>query len=165
MVNVLVLNADYSINSVIGWQTAMINVHLKRVEVVEYSDIEIRTPTKTYLLPAIIRFVKMVRQIYKKKINPTSKNILTRDKFTCQYCSRKTNLTIDHVVPKKLGGKSTWENMVACCQQCNIKKSDFLPREIKMYPKNQPKKPTIMEFALRKINNEGFEKLVNDLFE
>jgi 5-methylcytosine-specific restriction endonuclease McrA len=54
-------------------------------------------------------------------------NIITRDKFICQYCSEvfeRKDLTVDHVLPKSKGGKSTWENCVAACFNCNTVKAD-----------------------------------------
>ena len=60
------------------------------------------------------------------------KNILLRDRNTCQFCGRiftAAELTLDHVVPRSRGGRSSWENLVACCYQCNNRKGDRTPDE------------------------------------
>jgi len=57
--------------------------------------------------------------------NDLKEQIRKRDNFTCQYCGKKSEgLTIDHIIPKRLGGKSSWENLVSACRKCNAKKAD-----------------------------------------
>ena len=61
-------------------------------------------------------------------------NIFKRDHYQCQYCGKKPGtqeLTIDHIIPKSLGGKTTWENCVLCCVSCNSLKGNKLLHEIK----------------------------------
>ena len=63
------------------------------------------------------------------------KNILMRDRYTCQYCLRtapSSELTLDHVVPRSRSGETTWENLVACCHQCNNRKGNRTPEEAGM---------------------------------
>ena len=76
-----------------------------------------------FQVPSVIR----LKYNIKKKGNPVYKvsrmGIFSRDNFTCQYCgSRKQNLTLDHVHPRHLGGKHTWDNLVTCCNRCNNSK-------------------------------------------
>ena len=71
------------------------------------------------------------------------KNILLRDRNTCQFCGRvfpAAELTLDHVVPRSRGGRSSWENLVACCYQCNNRKGDRTPEEagIKLVRRPRP---------------------------
>jgi 5-methylcytosine-specific restriction endonuclease McrA len=61
------------------------------------------------------------------------KNILLRDRNTCQYCGvvlPSGELTLDHVIPRSRGGNSTWENLVACCHACNRRKGNRMLHEI-----------------------------------
>jgi len=76
------------------------------------------------------------------------RNIFKRDRYTCQYCSCQyrgstamQDLTIDHVMPKSRGGKSSWENCVLACVICNAKKANRTPEEAKMHLRRAPKKP------------------------
>lgn len=50
--------------------------------------------------------------------------VLNKYKNTCYYCGSKGN-TIDHVIPRSKGGKTTFNNLVCACEQCNTEKGDF----------------------------------------
>ena len=57
---------------------------------------------------------------------------------TCYYCSQKVgyaNLTMDHIIPLSRGGRSTKDNLVPCCKECNNRKKDLLPMEWDEYLK------------------------------
>ena len=58
-------------------------------------------------------------------------NVFLRDRFSCQYCGEREELTFDHVVPRSKGGTTTWENVVAACSACNLRKGDRLPAEVR----------------------------------
>ena len=47
--------------------------------------------------------------------------ILRRDGYICQYCGQEAN-TVDHVVPRRLGGNDVDDNLVASCRRCNLAK-------------------------------------------
>ena len=70
------------------------------------------------------------------------RNIFLRDEHTCQYCGSRKDLTLDHVLPRSRGGTSTWENLVACCRECNLAKGRRTPEEAKMPLRRQPVRPT-----------------------
>jgi 5-methylcytosine-specific restriction endonuclease McrA len=75
------------------------------------------------------------------------RNVLRRDRYTCQYCGRQGgDLTVDHVLPKSRGGKSTWENLVAACRACNLKKGDRTPEEAGMRLLKPPRPPRLPLF-------------------
>ena len=81
----------------------------------------------------LVSYVRIPREAHRRKI--TRRAVLARDSWTCQYCgSRKSGLTVDHVIPRSRGGKSVWENIVAACATCNRRKGNRLPREIQMHP-------------------------------
>ncbi len=61
-----------------------------------------------------------------------------RDRFECQYCGSPDDLTFDHVIPRRCGGQTTWENVVAACSPCNLKKGGQMPREAQMFPRQTP---------------------------
>jgi 5-methylcytosine-specific restriction endonuclease McrA len=71
------------------------------------------------------------------------RNLSKRDNYTCQYCGVRPGpqlLTVDHVIPKKRGGKSTWQNCVLSCVECNHKKADRTPEEAGMRLLPRPEK-------------------------
>lgn len=83
-------------------------------------------------LPSVIRLVTY-KYIPVRAQLLTRKNILNRDKNTCQYCGVVLNpkvLTLDHILARSRGGKSTWENLVACCKNCNFTKGNKLLSEL-----------------------------------
>ncbi len=74
------------------------------------------------------------------------KNILMRDRYTCQYCLRpmpSSELTLDHVIPRSRHGETTWENLVACCHTCNNRKGSRTPDEAGMKLERQPRPFTL----------------------
>lgn len=77
-------------------------------------------------------------------------NILLRDGYTCQYCRKKfkrSELNIDHIIPRSRGGGTSWENVVASCHRCNLKKGGRLPEEAGMRLLKKPMKPSQTPFA------------------
>jgi len=97
-------------------------------------------------------------------------NIFRRDHYTCQYCGSKpgvSELTIDHVVPKSRGGKSSWTNCVLSCITCNRKKANKTPTEARMVLKKNPVKPNWSPMlVLRKVKNtpKTWQKFVSDMY-
>jgi hypothetical protein len=92
-------------------------------------------------LPAVVRLVNY-RHVPVRKHRINRRNILLRDRHTCQYCRQKMapgKLTLDHVFPRARGGQSTWENLVAACNPCNSRKGSKTPEEAGMIPMAMPK--------------------------
>jgi len=149
MHSVIVLNASYEFIGLINWQRAMTLLIAGKVEVVKESDRIVRTVSRAFRIPSVIRLIKFIRQIYRREVPFSRKNILIRDEYVCQYCGREftsTDLTVDHVIPKVQGGANEWTNVVACCRGCNMKKGGQTPRQAGMLLVRKPFKPTIMEF-------------------
>lgn len=102
-------------------------------------------PHPRLLFPSVI---VLKTYIHKRKFTMTCnrKNVVWRDKNTCQYCGgffSLKDLTMDHVVPQYYGGKKTWNNIVAACKRCNGKKGHKKLEEISMNLLTKPKKPAI----------------------
>ncbi len=94
-------------------------------------------------IPRVIILVAYDR-IPKTQIRFTRANIFARDGNICQYCGRtfpKNELSIDHLIPRSYGGKSTWENVVCCCCGCNRKKGGHTPKQAGMKLLSTPIKP------------------------
>ena len=79
--------------------------------------------------------------------------VFLRDRFSCQYCGTRDDLTFDHVIPRSRGGRTTWENVVTACGGCNLRKGNRLPRECHMHPRTAPRQPTSWELQ---ENGRGF---------
>ena len=108
----------------------------------------IRTPTKAFVVPEVIRLVDF-DQIINRPVNLTRQNVFIRDEFTCQYCNRSEKLTIDHIIPKSRAEEfnmtmkeiNAWENITTCCEKCNNKKDNKTLTEIGWKLANKPYRP------------------------
>ena len=149
----LVLNADYRPLSyfplsVWPWQEVVKAVFLDRVNVLSEYDRKVRSPGFEMALPSVVSLKRYVKPARYPAF--TRFNLFLRDRFSCQYCGHDDDLTFDHVVPRCRGGRTTWENVVAACAPCNLRKGQRLPRDCKMYPRQEPYRPTVME-----LHNNG----------
>ncbi len=143
---VLILNQDYSPLTICSVQKAFILVYLNKAELVaDAGGYLLRSVTATYQMPSIIRLFKYVNLPYKGVVL-SRQNIFKRDNGCCQYCFAAEDLTLDHVIPKSRGGKSTWDNLVTACKRCNSKKGDFTPQEAGMLLGQSPFKPSFVVF-------------------
>lgn len=144
--NVLVLNQDYQPLSVCSVQRSVKLLFLDKAEML-HDDPEkvIRTVDQEFSYPSVIRLRYYIRIPY-SRIVLTRKNIMKRDRHICQYCGVKSDLTLDHVMPKSRGGKDTWENLVTACNKCNVKKGNRTPDEAKMPLNTTPYRPIHITF-------------------
>ena len=138
---VLVLNASYEPINVCAARRAIVLV-LKGVAMTEEENGHFLHAARLALrVPSVIRLLED-RRIPHQSRALSRKNILLRDRNTCQYCSTALpsgELTLDHVIPRSRGGLSTWENLVACCHPCNRRKGNQLPHEANMKPTREPR--------------------------
>jgi 5-methylcytosine-specific restriction endonuclease McrA len=143
---VLVLNQDYSPLTLCSIQRAFVLVFMSKVDLIDrYDDLQLNTVTDSFEVPAVIRLQKYISYPY-KGVNLTRQNIFKRDGYSCQYCGTKSDLTIDHVVPKAKGGKTIWKNIVAACRRCNTIKGDNKPSERGLALQRKPFKPSYISF-------------------
>ncbi len=94
------------------------------------------------------------------EVHLSREGILSRDDFTCQYCGKRHpegDLTIDHVIPRERGGRSTWENLVTACKACNSRKANRLPHEAGLRLTRRPKRPPRVPFAAAAAREGRFE--------
>lgn len=134
---------------VISWQRAVILFYLGKVEVLEEYDDQISSPSITIRMPAVVRLVSNTVNV-KTKVRFSRINVFTRDGFRCQYCGAKKameELNYDHVTPRVRGGKTTWENIVTSCYECNDKKGSRTLEQAGMRLLNKPYKPRTLPFT------------------
>ena len=142
----LVLNADYRPLSYYplslwSWQDSIKSVFLDRVSIVSYYDRVIRSPSFSMKLPSVIALKSYIRP----QTNPnfTRFNVFLRDKFSCQYCGNKKDLTFDHLLPRSKGGKTNWDNVVTACSACNVQNGGRLLKFSGMSLNQRPYQPTM----------------------
>ena len=138
---VLVLNASYEPINVCAARRAIVLV-LKGVAMTEEINGHFLHSSRLSIrVPSVIRLLEY-RRIPHQTRALSRKNILLRDRNTCQYCGvalHSSDLTLDHVIPRSRGGASTWENLVACCHRCNREKGNRLPHECGMKLIREPR--------------------------
>ena len=142
----LVLNADYKPLSyfplsICSWKESIKAVFLEKVSVVSEYDEIVRSPSIKIKIPSVIALKEYV--ICSRKPAFTRFNVFLRDEFQCQYCNSKNNLTFDHILPKSRGGKTTWENVITACSECNTSKGNKMLNELKLSIKKEPFEPSI----------------------
>ncbi|MGQ7719312.1 HNH endonuclease [Melioribacter sp. OK-1-Me] len=151
------MNQSYEPLTICNVKKAIILLLMGKAELVaKNSARQIRTVSKSYPWPSVIKLKDYIRVPY-KKIILTRKNILKRDGHRCAYCGRgDLPLTVDHVIPKSRGGTDTWENLVAACLPCNNRKGDRTPEEAGLKLRIKPYTPNHILFiksAAGRIDN------------
>ncbi len=129
---VLVLNASYEPINICGARRALVLVLKGVARTEEEQGATLHASRIKMPLPSVIRLLEY-RRIPHQTRALSRKNILLRDRNTCQYCGSvlsANEMTLDHVLPRSRGGLSTWENLVACCHDCNRRKGSQLLHEL-----------------------------------
>jgi 5-methylcytosine-specific restriction endonuclease McrA len=120
-------------------------------------------------VPRIIRLLgydKLPRQ----DVKFNRRNIYARDSNKCQYCGKRmptTELSLDHVVPKSQGGKSSWTNIVCCCVKCNVKKGGRTPEQAHMHLITKPIKPKrspVINIRLADERYQSWKQFLDDAY-
>jgi 5-methylcytosine-specific restriction endonuclease McrA len=149
----LVLNADYRPLSYYplslwSWQDAIKAVFLDRVNIVSEYDVTVRSPSFEFRLPSVVSLKTFVRPSRYPAF--TRFNVFLRDRFQCQYCGDREDLTFDHLLPRSKGGQTTWENVVTACSPCNLRKANKTVNEAGMSLAMRPYAPSVQD-----LHNNG----------
>lgn len=139
--NVLVLNANFEPLNVCGMPRAIGLLFVNKASMVLNGRGVIRTTNNAFPRPSVIRLHYMVKRP-RSQVKLTRREIFRRDNFTCQYCGKKSpDLTVDHIVPRHLGGTQTWANVVTACSYCNHRKGGRTLRDARMILRRKPHEP------------------------
>ena len=131
---VLVLNSSYEPINICAVRRALVLILKGVAYPEEFSANLLHSARAVMKLPSVIRLLEY-RRIPHQTRALSRKNILMRDRYTCQYCQKvlpSGELTLDHVMPRSRAGETTWENLVACCHRCNNRKGNRTPEEAGM---------------------------------
>jgi 5-methylcytosine-specific restriction endonuclease McrA len=143
---VLVLNQSYQPIALTTVKKAIILTWRDKVETVEIADFVLHSPRFEVQVPLVVRLKSPIKYNPFKSVELNRKNIFKRDGGVCFYCGSPDNLTIDHVVPRSRGGKSTWDNLVTACHPCNNKKDNKTPDQVGFKTPSKLKAPTQLMF-------------------
>jgi len=144
----LVLNADfrplsYYPLSLWSWQESVKAVFLERVNIVSEYDRFVRSPSVEMRLPSVVSLKTYVKPALYPAF--TRFNVFLRDRFSCQYCGAREDLTFDHLLPRSRGGQTRWDNVVTACAPCNLSKGGAMLAEMGVRPHQMPYRPTVFE--------------------
>lgn len=111
-------------------------------------------------VPRVILLVAYDR-VPKRRVRFSRFNVFARDQHTCQYCRKRlprSELNLDHVIPRSKGGMSTWENVVCSCFSCNRKKGGMLPEQAGMRLMKKPVQPEWTPFMVETFSFKRYEE-------
>lgn len=161
---VLILNVNFEPLHVCNTKRALALVLGGKAEIILNGRGTIRSATREFDIPSVIRLGYMVRRP-RLQVSLTKREILRRDEYTCQYCGNRSHiLTVDHVIPRRLGGKHIWTNVVAACPACNRRKGGKLPDKANMLLRRSPfePKPTALyRFGQHLDNHREWEQFIS----
>lgn len=157
-----IVSEDYVVYDFDSWRD--LSDHVER-----HGNQFIATPNFRILVPEVILLTGFAK-MPPRTVKFNRRNIYLRDNYTCQYCGvrpAKEELTIDHIIPRSRGGKSTWENIVLACQSCNAKKGNRLLQDTPMKLLKQPKRPhwlSTLRHTLRGPERPIWQKFVDQAY-
>jgi 5-methylcytosine-specific restriction endonuclease McrA len=126
----------------------------------------IGTPRGPLRVPRVITLCGYDR-VPRRHVRYSRLNIFTRDKFTCQYCGvspHRSQLNLDHVIPRSLGGRTTWENVVCSCVDCNRRKGGRTPAQARLRLLRSPVRPRwtpMMHHAVASARHEEWRPFLH----
>jgi 5-methylcytosine-specific restriction endonuclease McrA len=164
--HVLILNRNYQPVNVAHWKRAMVLLYAGGARALddqfrlfdfeswaslsaEYGDDAVGAVGCRIRVPRIL-VLQAYDRLPRMRVRFSRHNIFRRDDHSCQYCGfngPRSDLNLDHVIPKSQGGKTHWENVVASCIPCNSRKGGRTPEQAGMRLRKRPKRPTWTELA------------------
>lgn len=130
---------------------------------------KVSTPTFQIAVPEVIMLTRF-HKLPPRQVKFSRRNIYLRDNYTCQYCGKipaREELTIDHIIPRSRGGKTTWENVVLACIRCNTKKGSKLPHEAGIKLLSTPTRPHWLAcslFSQRTPDSSLWQKFIDSAY-
>jgi len=154
MTRALLLNASHEPLAIIRDRDAVELYLEKLADPVAYSGQEFHSPSITVPVPSVLALRNyVVLPANRRSIMLNTRNVCARDRHICAYCGNHAD-TVDHIVPRALGGKNTWENVVAACRRCNSKKGQRTLDELGWTLGHTPYRPRGVSAYLLKIPPE-----------
>lgn len=142
---VLLLNNDFQVISFVNEKKAIKLLWKNKVDIISsWQDVSFRWINGIINFPAILKLKYYIKKTYKNLVF-SRRAIFKRDGNFCQYCSRYLTpgeVTIDHIIPKSLGGISSFQNCITSCLECNRKKANRTPEQAQMATLKEPIAPS-----------------------
>lgn len=151
---ILLLNANYAPLGIVSLERAVHLMFQDKVDKASEEIIRLRGQNTTLEVPQVLRLRRYINAP-SRKARWSRRAVLARDEYTCIYCGikagevqrgrelKRTDMTIDHIVPRAHGGTSTWGNTATACPVCNHRKGDRRPEQAGMKMHFEPKTPRV----------------------
>ena len=141
--SVVVFSKNYLPVSRVNIKRAIVLLVTGKAEPLDFSGkgYSVHSPSVVLVVPEQIRLTMTDTERVWRVPPVNRREVLRRDKHTCQYCGSTKHLTLDHVIPRSKGGKHSWDNVVIACEQCNSRKGDRTPSQAGMILRTKPKAP------------------------
>lgn len=140
MSRALVLNATYEPLSVVSSRRATVLLLSEKADLVSPSGRQFHSEHLVVEVPSVVRLRQFVKVPFRRRAALNRRSVFARDEHRCQYCDGPAE-SIDHVIPRAKGGQHVWENVVAACRPCNVRKRDRLLHETTMTLRATPAAP------------------------
>jgi 5-methylcytosine-specific restriction endonuclease McrA len=140
MVRALVLNGTYEPLAVVTGRRAVVLVLDEKADPLDGSGCWFHAERLQVEVPSVIRLRAVVRVDRHREPAISRRGVFARDEHRCQYCGERAE-TLDHVVPRSRGGGHTWDNVVAACRPCNVRKADRFLSETRLELGRAPDRP------------------------
>ncbi len=134
------LNATYEPLAVVTARRAVVLVLAEKADALDGSGAWFHAECLEVEVPSVLRLRTVVKTDRRRELDISRRGVFARDGHRCQYCGARAE-TLDHVVPKSRGGGHTWENVVAACRPCNVRKADRLLPETRLVLRQPPTRP------------------------
>jgi 5-methylcytosine-specific restriction endonuclease McrA len=148
----LVLNASYEPLGTVAARRAVVLILAAKADLVVSSDLVLHSERLAAQVPSVLRLRRHVRVPYPHHTPLSRRAVFVRDGHRCQYCGRRAD-SIDHVVPRSRGGRHSWDNVVAACRACNVRKADHLLHETGMELQTAPVVPLRWAWTLSAVSD------------
>jgi len=150
MSGALVLNATYEPLGVVPSRRAAVLVLSERADILHDSGQALHSERLTVPVPSVIRLRNFVKVPFRRRAPLNRRGIFARDSHRCQYCGANAE-SIDHVIPRSKGGEHAWENVVAACRPCNVRKGDRLLDATTMELRRMPSVPRELSWIVMAV--------------
>lgn len=141
------LNATYEPLCVVPSRRAVVLVLDHKADMLHDTGVALHSERLTVAVPSVIRLRQFVKVPFRRRAPLNRRGVFARDGHRCQYCGAAAE-SIDHVHPRSKGGEHTWENVVAACRPCNVRKRDRLLPETSMILRRSPVAPRELSWVV-----------------
>jgi 5-methylcytosine-specific restriction endonuclease McrA len=140
MSRALVLNATYEPLGVVACRRAVVLVLDAKAELLHDTGDAIHSEHLVLPVPSVIRLRQFVKVPFRRRAPLNRRGVFARDGHRCQYCGGPAE-SLDHVIPRSRGGEHAWDNVVAACRPCNVRKRDRMLADTSMQLRSRPAPP------------------------